>query len=96
MVYELFPDLPDVEAEFSDALVPVVRSPSPKERRDLPSRSDGDLLSEAVEALYYQVTNTTNKLHAKYGPDSSRAFLSTLSALYTLPTENFARLYTGI
>jgi hypothetical protein len=31
MVYELFPDLPDVEAEFSGALVPVVRSPSPKE-----------------------------------------------------------------
>jgi hypothetical protein len=96
MVYELFPDLPDVEAESSDALVPVVRSPSPKERRDPPSRSDGDLLSEAVEALRYQVTNTTNKLHTEHGPDSSRAFLSTLSALCTLPTEDFARLYSSI
>jgi hypothetical protein len=96
MVYELFPDLPDVEAESSDALVPVVRSPSPKERRDPPSRSDGDLLSKAVEVLRCQVTNTTNKLHAEHGPDSSRAFLSTLSALCTLPTEDFARLCTGI
>jgi hypothetical protein len=69
MVYELFPDLPDVEAESSDALVPVVRSPSPKEKRDPPSRSDGDLLSEAVEAFRCQVTNTTNKLHAEHGPD---------------------------
>ena len=96
MVYELFPDLPGVEAESSDALVPVVRSPSPKERRDPRSRSDGDLLSEAVEALRCQVTNTTNKLHAEHGPDSSRAFLSTLSALCTLPTEDFARLCTSI
>jgi hypothetical protein len=51
MVYELFLDLPDVEAESSDTLVPVVRSPSPNERRDPPSRSDGDLLSDAMEAL---------------------------------------------
>lgn len=96
IVYKLFPDLPDVEAESSDALVPVVRSPSPKERRNPPSRSDRDLLSEAIEALHCQVTNITNKLYTKHGPDSSRAFLSTLSALYTLPTENFARLYTSI
>jgi hypothetical protein len=53
MVYKLFLDLPDVEAESSDALVPIVRSPSLKERRDPPSRSNRDLLSEAIEALYY-------------------------------------------
>ena len=49
-----------------------------------------------MEALRCQVTNTTNKLHAEHSPDSSRAFLFTLSALYTLPTEDFARLYTSI
>jgi hypothetical protein len=96
MVHELFPDS-DVEAESSDALVLVVRPPSPKEKHESPSRTaDGDLLSEAVEALRCQVTNITNKLYAEHGPDSSRAFLSTLSALCTLPTEVFARVYTGI
>jgi hypothetical protein len=97
MVHELFLDSPDVEAESSDALVPVVRSPSPNEDHDSPSRTaHGDLLSRAVEALRCQVTNITNKLYAKQGPDSSRAFLSTLSALCKLPTEDFARLCTGI
>jgi hypothetical protein len=97
MVYEFFPDSPDMEAESSDALVPVVRSPSPKDKHDPPSRTAyRDLLSEAVEDLYYQVTNTTNKLHAGQGPDSSRTFLSTLSALCILPTEDFACLYAGI
>jgi hypothetical protein len=97
MVHELFPDSPDVEAESSDALVPVVRSPSPNEKHDSPSRTaHGDLLSRAVEALRYQVTNTTNKLHAKQGPDSSRAFLSTLSALCKLLTEDFALLCASI
>jgi hypothetical protein len=97
MVHELFPDSPDVDAESSDALVPVVRPSSPKENHDYLSRTaHGDLLSKAVEALRCQVTNTTNKLHTKQGPDSSRAFLSTITALSTLPTEDFARLYTGI
>jgi hypothetical protein len=42
-----------------------------KRNMNPPSRTaDGDLLSEAVEALRCQVTNTTNKLHAKRGPDS--------------------------
>ncbi|KAH8761297.1 hypothetical protein BGZ57DRAFT_858251 [Hyaloscypha finlandica] len=45
---------------------------------------------------FFEVTNTTNKLHAEQGPDSSRAFLSTLSSMCTLPTEDFARLCTGI
>jgi hypothetical protein len=59
-----------------------VRSPSPKERHDSLSRTaDGDLLSKAVEALRCQVTNTTKMLHAEQGPDSSRAFLSTVTAL---------------
>jgi hypothetical protein len=97
IVYKLFPESADAEAESSDALVDVVRSPSPKERHDSLSRTaDGDLLSKAVEALRCQVTNTTKKLHAKQGPDSSRAFLSTVTALSTLPTKDFARLYTGI
>jgi len=97
MVYKLFPDSPDVEAESSDALVPVVRSLSPNEDHNSPSRTAyGDLLSRAVEALRCQVTNTTNKLHAKQGLDSSRAFLSTLSALRKLPTKDFARLCTSI
>ena len=96
-VHDLFPDSLDVEAESSDALVPVVRLPSPKEKHDSPSRTAyRDLLSKAMEALRCQVTNITNKLHAKQGPDSLRAFLSTLSALCTLPTEDFARLCTGI
>jgi hypothetical protein len=30
MVYELFPDSPDVEAKSSDAFVLVMRSPNPK------------------------------------------------------------------
>lgn len=97
MVHELFPDSPDVDAESSDCLVPVVRPSSPKEKHDCLSRTaHGDLLSKAVEALRCQVTNTTNKLHTKQGPDSSRAFLSTVTALSTLPTGNFARLCTGI
>jgi hypothetical protein len=97
MVHELFPDSPDVDAESSDALVPVVRPSSPKEKHDSLGRTAyGDLLSKAVEALRCQVTNTTNRLHTEQGPDSSRAFLSTVTALSTLPTEDFARLCTGI
>jgi hypothetical protein len=87
IVYKLFPESANAEAESSDALVDIVRSLSPKERHDSLSRTaDGDLLSKAVEALRCQVTNTTKKLHAKQGLDSSRAFLSTVIALSTLPT----------
>jgi hypothetical protein len=97
IVHKLFPDSPDVDAASSDALVPVVRSSSPKEKHDSLGRTAyRDLLSKAVEALRCQVTNTTNKLYAEQGPDSSRAFLSTVTALSTLPTEDFARLCTGI
>jgi hypothetical protein len=49
-VYDLFPDSPEVEAESSDALVPVVRSLSPNEEHDSCSRTaHGDLLIRAVE-----------------------------------------------
>jgi hypothetical protein len=97
MVYELFPDSSDMEDGSSDALMPVVRSLSPTEKHDSCIRmAYGNLLSSAVEALRCQVINTTNKLHAEQGPDSSRAFLSTLSALCILPTEDFARLCTSI
>jgi hypothetical protein len=76
---------------------PVVRPLTPKEKHDSLGRiAYGDLLSKVVEALQCQVTNITKKLHAKQGPDSSRAFLFTITALSTLPTEDFARLYTGI
>lgn len=86
-----------MEAESSDTLVPVVRSLSLNKDHDSPSRTAyKDLLSRAVEALRYQVTNITNKLYTKQGLDSSRAFLSTLSALYKLLTKDFARLYTSI
>ncbi|KAH9203043.1 hypothetical protein DL95DRAFT_399710, partial [Leptodontidium sp. 2 PMI_412] len=54
------------------------------------------MLSSAMEALRSQVTNTTYKLYAQQGPGSSRAFLSTLSTLYTLPNEDFARLCASI
>lgn len=94
MVYDL---VSDTDAESSDALVPMVRPTSRKEEHDFPNRTtDGDMLSKAVETLRCQVTNTTNKLYAEQGLDSSRAFLSTLSALCTLPTEDLARLCTGI
>jgi hypothetical protein len=97
IVYELFPDLLDIEAKSSDTLVLVIRSPSPSENHDSLNRTAyKDLLSKAIEALHYQVTNTINKLHAKQGLDSSRAFLSTLSTLYKLLTEDFAYLYISI
>ena len=97
MVHGLFPDSPNVDAKSSDTIVPVVRSLSLNNEHDSPSRTAyGDLLNRALEALYYQVTNTTNKLYVKQRLDSSRAFLSTLSALYILPTENFACLCTSI
>jgi hypothetical protein len=52
IVYKLFPDSPDVEAESLNALVPVVRSLSPNEDYNSPSRTaHRDLLSRAVEAL---------------------------------------------
>jgi hypothetical protein len=97
IVHELFPDSPNVDAESSDVLVLVVRPSSPKEKHDAFSRTAyKDLLSKAIKALRCQVTNTTNKLYTKQGPDSSRAFLFTVTALSTLPTKDFARLYTSI
>ncbi|RDL30348.1 uncharacterized protein BP5553_10226 [Venustampulla echinocandica] len=97
IVHELFPDLPEVDAESSDALVPALRSPWPKEKHSSHSETAyRDLLSKAVEALRCLVANTTKKLHAEQGPDSSRAFLSSVTALSMLPTEDFARLCTGI
>jgi hypothetical protein len=39
MVHELFPDSPDVDAESSDALVPVVRPSRPKEKHNSLSRT---------------------------------------------------------
>jgi hypothetical protein len=97
MVHKLFFNLPDVKAESSDALVPVVRLPSPNEKHDSRSRTaHKNLLSRAVEALCCQVINITNKLYAKQGPDSSKAFLFTLFALCNLPTKDFARLYISI
>ena len=75
----------------------IIRLLSPKEKHDALGRTAyGDLLSKAVEALRYQVTNTTNRLHTEQGPDSSRAFLFVVIALFTLPIEDFARLYTSI
>ena len=54
IVHELFLDSSDGEAEPSDALVPLIRSPSAKDEHDPPSRTAyRDLLSEAVEALRY-------------------------------------------
>jgi hypothetical protein len=94
IVYRLFPDLPNAEAEPSNTLVPVVRLLTPN--NSLIRTAYKDLLSRAIKALYYQVTNITNKLYTKQGPDLSKAFFSTLSALYKLPTEDFALLYTGI
>jgi hypothetical protein len=80
-----------VTSRQSDALVPLVRSRSAKDEHAPPSRTArGDLLGEAMEALCCQVTNTTNK----HSPDSPRAFLTTVSALSTLPAEDFRpRLY---
>ena len=52
IVYELFPDSPDVDTESSDTLVPIVRLLSPKEKHDSLSRTAyRDLLSKAIEAL---------------------------------------------
>ncbi len=52
MVYKLFPDLLDVNAESLDALVPIVRLLSPKEKHNALSRTAyRDLLSKAIEAL---------------------------------------------
>jgi hypothetical protein len=52
IVHELFPDSSDVEAESSDALVPVMSSPSPREEHDSLHRiAYKDLLIKAVEAL---------------------------------------------
>jgi hypothetical protein len=52
MVHELFPDLLDVDTESSDALVPIVRLLSPKEKHNSLGRiACGDLLSKAVKAL---------------------------------------------
>jgi len=66
MVYKLFPDSLDVDTESSDILVPIVRLLSPKENYNYLSRTaHRDLLSKAVEALRYQVTNITNKLYTK-------------------------------
>jgi hypothetical protein len=98
MVYKLFPDSPDVEAESLDTWVLVIRPPSPNEKPDSRSTTAyGDLLSGIVEAFRCQLTNTTNKLHAEQGPESSRAFLSSVSALCSSTTEHFALgLCTGI
>jgi hypothetical protein len=52
-----------------------------------------DQLSKAVEVFRRQVANKTNSLYTEQGPDSSKAFLS---ALCTLPTESFDRLWTGV
>jgi hypothetical protein len=98
MVYKLFPNSPDVEAESLDTWVLVIRPPSPNEKPDSHSTTAyRDLLSGIVEAFRYQLTNTTNKLYTKQGPESSRAFLSSVLALYSSTTEDFALgLYTGI
>jgi hypothetical protein len=54
IVYKLFPNSPDVDTESSDALVPIVRSSSSKEKHNSLSRTAyRDLLSKAVEALRY-------------------------------------------
>lgn len=78
--------------------MPVIRPPSPNEKPDSRStKAYGDLLSGIVEAFRCQLTNTTNKLHAEQGPESSRAFLSSVSALCSSTTEDFALgLCTGI
>jgi hypothetical protein len=66
IVHKLFPDSPDIDAEYLDALVPIVRPLSPKEKHNALSRTAyRDLLSKAVEALRCQVTNTTNRLYTK-------------------------------
>jgi hypothetical protein len=66
MVHELFPDSLDVDVKSLNALVPVVRPSSLKEKHDCLSRTAyRDLLSKAIEALRCQVTNITNKLYAK-------------------------------
>jgi hypothetical protein len=52
-----------------------------------------NLLSEAEEALRRHITHKTNRLHTEEGPDSSKAFLS---ALCTLSTESFDRLWAGV
>jgi hypothetical protein len=52
MVHELFPDSLDVDAESSNALMPIVRPSSLKEKHDALGRTAyKDLLSKAVEAL---------------------------------------------
>jgi hypothetical protein len=54
MIYELFPDSLNIEAESSDTLVPVVRSLSLNEDYDpLNKTAYKDLLSRAIEALRY-------------------------------------------
>jgi hypothetical protein len=66
IIHEIFPDSPDVDAESSDALVPMVRPSSPKEKHDALGRTAyRDLLSKAMEALRCQVTNITNRLYTK-------------------------------
>ena len=99
MVHGLFFDSPDEEAESLGNLMPVmpvISSSSPNEKHDSRETNYGDMLSSAMEALRSQVTNTTYKLHAQQRPGSSRAFLSSLSTLYTLPNEVFARLCASI
>jgi hypothetical protein len=54
IVYKLFPDLLDVNAKSLDALVPIVRPLSPREKYNPLNRTAyKDLLSKAVEALRY-------------------------------------------
>ena len=99
MVHGLFSDSPDEEAESLGTLIPVmpvIGSSTPNEKHDSRETNYGDMLSSVMEALRSQVTNTTYKLHAQQGPGSSRAFLSSLSTLYTLPNEDFARLCASI
>ncbi|KAH6702767.1 hypothetical protein BKA61DRAFT_680966 [Leptodontidium sp. MPI-SDFR-AT-0119] len=96
MVHGLFSGSPDEEAESLMPVMPVISSSSPNEKHDSRETNFGDMLSSAMEALRSQVTNTTYKLYAQQGPGSSRAFLSSLSTLYTLPNEDFARLCASI
>ncbi|KAG9247724.1 hypothetical protein BJ878DRAFT_477104 [Calycina marina] len=77
-------------------VMPVISSSSPNEKHDSSETNYEDMRSSAMEALRSQVTNTTYTLHAQQGPGSSRAFLSSLSTLYTLPIEDFARLCASI
>ncbi len=52
IVYKLFPNSLDIDAESLDTLVPVVRLLSPKEKHNALSRiAYRDLLSKAIKAL---------------------------------------------